>query len=428
MPEFDKGLDAPILDFMSIQAVDLRKLVKIVRQYEVIYGGGISSGDAAVREDCETLVGILESELGGKKGQAGQSLRKSSLPSLVDAKKRPKGEVFPRPTSARATEIAKLGSPGKSASEPREKLQKKPSPPKEIATSKADAKKAVAQQQAPTKPAAVKPPVARPSPKTEPKASAVKATTKPVPLKAAGKGAPTEIARRVAQSVPSKDDEVYKDVRSRYSSASKAAEERADKIAGSAYDSGDVEIKHSFAALHLFDAFKKNRLPKYGGFIVCIRFTEETGYTVFEIIGYENMQDIYPDGDTLVFKSVGCKLYAIVEPAGYLLKSVEPPNRPSEQMVPYRFSELLRITTKRFQNVLIGRKPVFMPTSFSVFKPSGEDLAVLFYDQAEVYANIQDFLIMVMRDRLGLPKADARKAAEVIAKGIREFRLWMDEA
>ena len=159
---------------------------------------------------------------------------------------------------------------------------------------------------------------------------------------------------------------------------------------------------------------------------MCIRFSE-VGYTVIEIIGYGNMQDLYPDGDTIVFKSVGCKLYALVEPSGYLQKSVEPVNRPSGQMIPYRFAELLRITTKRFQGILVGRKPVFMPTSFAVIKPEGEDLAVLFYDIADVYSNIQDFLIMIFRDRLGVPVIDSRKAAEVIARGIREFRLWMDE-
>jgi len=421
MPEFDKGVDAPILDCMSIQAVDLRKLVKIVRQYEVIYGGGISSSDAAIREECESLVGLLESELGGKgrSSPASRAIAASraadKLPSLVDAKKKLKDSGFPRPTTARITEIIKLGSPKRA----------------ETPSGKAPASSGTGTAPSSKRAAVVK--AAKAGSKRAGKLEAKEA--KPAPQKRAvlksqaakGKIADAAIARAKRPSV-AEEDPVYKDVRSRYAGAAKSAEERARKITGSADASGEVETKHSFAALHLFDAFKRNRLPKYGGFIVCIRFTQETGYTVFEIIGYQNMQDIYPDGDTLIFKSVGCKLYAIVEPSGYLLKSVEPPNRPSEQMIPYRFSELLRITTKRFQNVLIGRKPVFMPTSFSVFKPSGDDLAVLFYDQADVYANIQDFLIMIMRDRLGLPIPDSRKAAEAIAKGIREFRLWMDEA
>jgi len=331
---------------MSIPAADLRKLVKIVRQYEVIYGGGISSGDAAVREECESLVAELESELGGKR--PARSSDSASLPSLIEARKNPRKDAAERPKGARASEMAKLGGSDRKAAAP-----------------------------------------------TKEKAAPTKRSAAAAP---ASKGAAT------------------------------AKEKAAAPAKGAAHSGEGGEPKRLFAALHLFDAFSQNRLPKYGGYIVCIRFAEESGYTIIEIIGYENLQDIYPEGDTLVFKSVGCKLYAIVEPTTYLLKSVEPVNRPSDQMVPYRFSELMRITTKQFQSILIGLKPVFMPTSFSVFKPAGEDLAVLFYDMAEVYANIQDFMIMILRDRLGVPASDSRKAAEAVARGIREFRLWLDEA
>ncbi len=394
---------------MSIQAADLRKLVKIVRQYEVIYGGGISSGDAAVREECEGLVGLLEAELGGKKAP-GKRGGDASLPSLVDAKKAPRSGGDPKPTTARSSEIAKLGMPrgaepaknGKVRAEAVKLPAAKPLPPgkKPAKAVEARSKAAAAQKAAPT---------ARKG------AAAPKAAQ-------AGKQASTP------RSAPAKDDKVYDDVRSRHVPAARAALERAERIAGAADDSAGTETKRRFPALHLFDAFQQNKLPKYGGFIVSIRFPEDKGYAVIEIIGYGNLQDIYPEGETLVFKSVGCKLFAVVEPSGYLLKSVEPVNRPSEQMIPYRFAELLHMTTKRFQNILIGRKPVFMPTSFSVFKPAGDDLTVLFYDIADVYANIQDFLIMILRERLGIPVPDSRKAAEVIARGIHEFRLWLDEA
>jgi hypothetical protein len=439
MHEFDKGLDAPILDFMSIPAVDLRKLVKIIRQYEVIYGGGISTSDAAVREECEDLVGRLEAELGNKKGSSKPG--KMRLPSLVDAKRKPHSGGFPKPTTTRTSEIARLGSPRREESPVKEEARN--AEPKAARSSgKAPARRTEgkAKPESRSKAGARADPTAsaEKGKASRPRASEKQTAAKPPPaeLSASGGGRKDgrglgSVAIKAAAVQPAgarAEDEVYKDVRSRNVGAARAAAERADKIAGSAEDSGNVEAKHHFAALHLFDAFKKSKLPKYGGFIVCVRFVEERGYTVIEIIGYENLQDLYPEGDTLVFKSVGCKLFAIVEPAGYLLKSVEPVNRPAEQAVPYRFSELLRITTKRFQNVLIGRKPVFMPTSFSVFKPAGDDLAVLFYDIADVYANIQDFLIMIFRDRLELPVTDSRKAAEVIARGIREFRLWMDEA
>jgi hypothetical protein len=393
---------------MSIQAADLRKLVKIVRQYEVIYGGGISSGDAAVREECEALVGLLDAELGGRKAPRGHSAE--SLPSLVEAKRNPRGGSLPKPTTARSSELAQLGLPRKAEAG----VKGKPSAGKAAGASGAASKSK---------------PVAKPAAKGKPTAKAKPTADKKGARKGAAPAKPAQQADRNADAAIAKE-KGYKDadVRSRHVPAAKAALERADKIAGAADDSGEAGTKHHFAALHLFDAFQQNRLPKYGGFIVCVSFSEKTGYAVIEIIGYENMQDLYPDGDTLVFKSVGCKLFAIVEPSGYLLKSVEPVNRPSEQMIPYRFAELLKITTKRFQNIMVGRKPVFMPTSFSVFKPEGEDLAVLFYDIADVYANIQDFLIMIFRDRLGVPVPDSRKAAEIIARGIHEFRLWLDEA
>jgi hypothetical protein len=392
---------------MSIQAADLRKLVKIVRQYEVIYGGGISSGDAAVREECESLVGLLEVELGGTRAQGGRGSRAAeSLPSLVDAKRKIRGEGFPKPSTARSSEMAKLGSPGP---RPGSSVKEKTRPAEPL---KASAPRKNSVSNAPVRPAA---------PAT--KASAPKG---PVAKASAPSAATTAGKKAAAKS--GRPDDVDDDVRSRHVPAARAAIERSDRIAGAADASSDAETKHRFAALHLFDAFQQNRLPKYGGFIVSIRFANDTGYSVIEIIGYENLQDIYPEGDSLVFKSVGCKLFAIVEPSGYLMKSVEPVNRPSEQMVPYRFAELLALTTKRFQKILVGRKPVFMPTSFSVIKPAGENLAVLFYDIADVYANIQDFLIMIFRDRLGVPIPDSRKAAEIIARGIHEFRLWLDEA
>jgi hypothetical protein len=309
------------------------------------------------------------------------------------------------------------------------------------AASKGKDKPAVSEAAHPANPAATKaalPAKVTAAGKAAPKAVAKAGAKKTVPAtsgagaKKAGAAAQKNAAApkdvvALSKVAPKAEDEVYKDVRSRHKEALKAAEERSDRIAGNADSSDEAGTKKRFPALHLFDAFQQNRLPKYGGFIVCIRFSEG-GYTVIEIIGYGNMQDLYPDGDTLVFKSVGCKLYALVEPSGYLFKSVEPVNRPSDQMIPYRFAELLRITTKRFQGILVGRKPVFMPTSFSVFKPAGEDLSILFYDIADVYSNIQDFLIMIFRDRLGVPVADSRKAAEVIARGTREFRLWLDEA
>jgi hypothetical protein len=97
-----------------------------------------------------------------------------------------------------------------------------------------------------------------------------------------------------------------------------------------------------------------------------------------------------------------------------------------DHMVPYRFNELSKITTKAFQTIYVGLKPIFMPTSFTVVKPEGDDLSVLFYNVAEVYANIEDFIIILMREFSKISTADSRKAAESIVRGIQNFRSWLD--
>ncbi|MDA8426632.1 MAG: hypothetical protein M0Z80_10900 [Treponema sp.] len=412
---------------MSMEAADLKKLVKIVRQYEVIYGGGISTSDAAVREECESLVTRLETELGtAPRGKRGSKVEES-LPSLVDMKKAKREEKPVRPLRSRARELAGLAAPAR--------------PDAADAAGKRDAAAKAAEAAARKGKSAAAEPPKKPATGGRTAATERAAGAKPAPAAKAGGAAKAGSAAKAGgaaaqdaerrSSRAGEDVELLSRLRSSGKGAAKAAADRADRLAGPARSAEEVagdEPRKRFAAQHLFDAFKQSKLPKYGGFIVCVRFAGELGYAVFEIIGYENLQDIYPEGDTLVFKTVGCKLYAFLEPPSFLLKSVEPVNRPSEQMVPYRFSELLHLTSKRLQNIYVGRKPVFMPTSFSVFRPEGDDLAVLFYDIADVYSNIQDFIIMILRDRLSVPAADARKAGEVVARGIREFRLWLDEA
>jgi hypothetical protein len=381
---------------MSIPAAELKKLIKIVRQYEVIYGGGISSGDAAVREECDRLVASLESELSGT------------------PRSQERGTTYP--PASRSAEIARLSGVQRTKNNEKTKSPEKLSDPVKKSTKKERSAKKV--QAA----SVVK--------KTDKNTASTKKpnSSKPATSVSIKSSKTSPSAKNKGPNTSGSSDKAVADVRSRNSASARAALTRSNRIAGNVDRQNESDTRRRIAALHLFDAFAQNRLPKYGGYIVCVRFSDESGYTVIEIIGYENLQDIFPEGNTLVFKSVGCKLYAIVEPATYLLKSVEPVNRPSGQMVPYRFAELQRITTKRFQSILIGRKPVFMPTSFSVFKPEGDDLAVLFYDTAEVYANIQDFVIMILRDRLGVPAPDSRKAAEAVARGAREFHLWLDES
>jgi hypothetical protein len=178
--------------------------------------------------------------------------------------------------------------------------------------------------------------------------------------------------------------------------------------------------------VHLFDAYTAGTLPRYGGYIISSTFDSSSSYTVFDLVGYDNVQDIFLQSDALVFKSAGCRLYALVEPAGYAYKNVEPNQREENRKIPYRFRELHSLKTKKLDTVYVGKQPFTSYSSFTVVKPSAGNFSILFYNVPTVFQNMQDFLIPVLNQRLGIPKADALRAAKLILDGVLTFRVWLD--
>ncbi len=310
---------------MELTANQIERLIEIIQQYEVIYGGGISSKDARVREECDSLIRILE------------KLKKSA-----QGKK----------TSGARTETAAVAKAAK---------EKKDSA----------------------------------SAKTK-KARKARSVTSPPNTSAATASAPEE----------SKEEEIPELTRI------KPTIER--------------HRKKKIQAIQLFTAYERGRLPKYGGYIVSSNFQPESKYSIFEIAGYDNVQEIRLEGNTLVFKSAGCKLYTLIEPANYHLKNVEPVQRESGKSIPYRFSELFTLTTKKHETIYIGKKPIVTYSSFTIVKPEKNDFAILFYNVPDVFENIQDFLASVFYQGAGIPKRDASKAAKITVQGIKNFNTWLD--
>jgi hypothetical protein len=362
---------------MALTTFQVKRIIAIIRQHEVLYGGGISSGDAAYREDCEKLVDSLEEDL--PPGERSRKVRSALLPTGRGLRTKPsKGSKLER----RAEKELKAGKSDKGAK-----------------VAKAD-KKAEKAKAAPDKPKG--------------KAEARKEVT-------VGRFAET---RHEAEIAESRKDQGGRQGQAAQVQATKAV---APKEAPEPRENPAVyKPRGNIHAMHLFDAYAKNMLPKYGGFILSARFFPEEQYSVLEFTGYENVQDIYTDGESLVFKTAGCKLYCLIEKATYSFKNVEPVNRQNEYSIPYRFVELNKIVTKRFQNIYIGKKPVVHSISFSIYKPKGDNIAILFYDQANVYENIQDFLIALLHETNAIPVIDARKASEHIIVGLKQFHTWLD--
>ncbi len=124
-------------------------------------------------------------------------------------------------------------------------------------------------------------------------------------------------------------------------------------------------------AMDLFEAYSKNQLPSEYGYIVSAFFSDNSSYTRYEVISYNNVKAIYPTEEGLTFQSDGKKLFVLVEPPNYPHKAEEPFVRKSAEQIPHRFNELEKYECKNQVRVYYGKNAVFSHTNFTILKPSG---------------------------------------------------------
>ena len=58
-------------------------------------------------------------------------------------------------------------------------------------------------------------------------------------------------------------------------------------------------------AMDLFEAYAQNKLPMDEGYIVSSFFKEESSYSVYEVISYSAVKDLYMTSDGLTFQTNG---------------------------------------------------------------------------------------------------------------------------
>ena len=62
-------------------------------------------------------------------------------------------------------------------------------------------------------------------------------------------------------------------------------------------------------AMDLFEAYAKQKLPMDQGYIVSSFFKEDSAYSIYEIVSYATLKDIYLTGNGLTFQTNG-KLFS----------------------------------------------------------------------------------------------------------------------
>jgi hypothetical protein len=172
--------------------------------------------------------------------------------------------------------------------------------------------------------------------------------------------------------------------------------------------------------LSLFDAYAGDKLPKDQGYIVSSFINGNTGYSIYEIISYSGVKAIYPDGAGLTFQSQGRKLHALIEPASYPNKGIEPYLREKADQIPLRFKEVEKLTTKTQSTIYYAKKPIEALSSFTVMRPLGYNVSFVFYDQPDLYVTLAKFFEHSFTNDAGLPMSDAKKGANEIAAIVKK--------
>jgi len=173
-------------------------------------------------------------------------------------------------------------------------------------------------------------------------------------------------------------------------------------------------------AMDLFDAFSQDKLPKDQAYIVASFINVNTGYCRYEVVSYSGVKSIYLEGEGLTFQSSGKKLHALVEPSSYPSKAIEPYLRDKSEQIPLRFKELDVHTTKTQSKVYMAKEPIESLSSFTVLRPSGENIAFVFYKTDDLYENMIKFFENSLNRDARLPQNDAKKVASLFIEIIKE--------
>ena len=172
-------------------------------------------------------------------------------------------------------------------------------------------------------------------------------------------------------------------------------------------------------AMDLFDAYNQDKLPKDQAYIVSSFINVNTGYCIYEVVSYSGVKSIYLEGDGLTFQSSGKKLHALVEPSTYPSKAIEPYLRDKSEQIPLRFKELSVYITRNQIKIYMSKEPIESMTSFTVLRPTGENIAFVFYRTNDLYENLIKFFENSFNRDSRVPQNDAKKIAPLFIDVIR---------
>jgi len=276
----------------------------------------------------------------------------------------------------------------------------KKAPAKKPAAKKPAAKKAPAKKPAAKKPAAKKAPAKKPAAK---KPAAKKAPAK----KPAAKKAP---AKKPATKKPAAKAASAKATSAKKTPAKKPAA-KAAPVTAQEQTTKPVEEVSDVPFRNLFDAYNQGKLPFNQGYIVSSFFSNTSLYSIYEVVSYAGVKEIFLTETGLQFVTGGKKLYILLEPDTYQVKFQEPVSRAEGEKIPKRFSELEEIIAKNQTKIYIAKEPNESFGSFTVLKPTESNFAMVFYQTPKMYEALAEFFVETFNRQRKVPEHDAKNAA-----------------
>ena len=177
-------------------------------------------------------------------------------------------------------------------------------------------------------------------------------------------------------------------------------------------------------ALDLFQAYSESKMPKDGGYIVSSFLSETSPYSIFEIIGYSSVKNIYLADNGLTFQSDGNKVFVLVEPVTYSKKYIEPFRRDSKEKIPHRFTELEIITARDQSKVMVSKEPIMSYGSFTIMRPTGLNFSFVFFSRPDVAESLKLFFEKTLNKEANIPRGDASTGAAAILKSLERFSIF----
>jgi hypothetical protein len=152
-----------------------------------------------------------------------------------------------------------------------------------------------------------------------------------------------------------------------------------------------------------------------------------SAYSIYEIVSYAGVKEIYLTGNGLTFVTGGKKLYILVEPDTYNKKFLEPVSRAESERIPKRTSELEIITARNQSKIMIAKNPDESYGSFTILRPMGQNFSIVFYDLPDMYKTLSDFFVNSLNRQRKIPESDAKKAAALIVKTVEKYMSFKGE-